>query len=590
MNRTVRSSSSCAWTTPVYRTAGPGATRAVMRGLGLALLVAAGAALGQAPAREPYARADLGAGRGSVAHANERHEARNDPRAALDELDLLDPAIDPQLATRLLSGLLDGEQPRGGPGAAGYELHRKWGPDGLRDDAFAGTAEGVHQARAAARLANGDVVVVGTIQGGGVSTDRNLGIVKYNSRGQRVAWPAAAAAYSHFNGGYLRFPGTDAWGGSTVFSVHDVRVRDADIYVLVTKVLPDNRFIPGVVRFRDNGSFGGSWESAPDGGIDRDAVAMDLLGTQLIVLGRRALGTTVPDSGFWTSRWTIAADGGLALGVTSTFLTAGRREPVDVVFQRTGLVPGTAKYYVAFTSNIGSTSSSDHDPCIARIDASNALDTTFFSGGVNCAPFDSGGNLIDLAVGLHNRSFTSLLPGGGVTTAEALYLLVNVERGVSNGTGIVNYTNGERDTNFGPLGKQLHGGCASSNPGVGEGCTATPALFRNVAHVPRSIYSSASPQGVYIVGHRTGGLAQAPATTRPMVMDVSATNGALRSIDVLGTVPNSVFTGLVPRGGTGEFTVVGWGSHDEGSAPKYFLSGHVVRRNDLIFYDGLQSP
>src|SRR5690606_4440432 len=98
------------------------------------------------------------------------------------------------------------------PTTPGYELHRKWGVNGLRDDAFAASTVGTYRARAAARLANGDVVVVGDIRGTGVSTNTNLGIVKYNSRGQRQPWPAAAPVYAHF-GSYLRFPGTDAWGG-----------------------------------------------------------------------------------------------------------------------------------------------------------------------------------------------------------------------------------------------------------------------------------------------------------------------------------------------------------------------------------------
>jgi hypothetical protein len=561
----------------------------------------------------PYTREDFAAGWPSVVYAHEVNGS-NKPDPAeiedeLDELNLLDPDLDPEQVTAILGDMLDddGAQPQGGPTATGYELHRKWGVNGLRDDAFAGSIDGQYQGRAAARLSNGNVVVVGNIVGSGVSTTKNLGIVRYNGRGQRVAWPNANVAFSLFSNQYLRFPGTDAWGDTRdVFDVHDVKVRGSDIYALITMSddEPGGGFHPAIIRFRDDGSFGGWWFATPDGATVRDAVAMDITGSSMIVLGRRSLATTTLDGGFWTMRATINADGGLSIGAITTFFTGTRRVPVDVAFRRVGtLVPiggGSPSYYVAYSRNLGSTADSDHDNCVARIGSNNALDTDFggvstgvssLVAGESCPYFDDtgsvNGNNIDLAVAVQTRGWTTFA-GGQLQGHESMYLLANVERVITNGTGIANYTDGELDANFGPIGKRLYGGCAGG--GVGEGCSAMPALFRHSAHIPRAIYTTASPQGVYITGHRIGGLTTSDPTTRPMFMDVSATSGALRSIDVLGNVPNSLFADLVPRSDTGEFTLAGWGSSSETSGSRVFLSGHVVRKSDLIFYDGLQTP
>lgn len=550
---------------------------------------------------EPYTRADFEAGRPSVVYAHELNGINDMSQdavdAELDELDLLAPDIPPDEVARILGGMVDDQDSiQGGPTATGYELHRKWGVNGLRDDAFAGSVTGQYQARAAARLSDGTVVVVGNILGSGASTVKNLGIVRYNSRGQRLAWPNAGAAFGHFANQYLRFPGTDAWGDTRdVFDVHDVKVRGSNIYALITMTddAPGGGFHPAIIWFRDNGSFGGWWFVTPDGASVRDAVAMDILGDSMIVLGRRSLTTTsTTDGGFWTSRWTINSDGALSLGAITNFLTGPGIVPADIAFRRVGnliiIGGGSPSYYVAYTRNLGTTATSDHDSCLARVNSSNVLDTTFSSDGIECRFFDDGGNDIDQAVAVHTRGWTTIGPGGSLQNHESMYLLTNVEREFTNGTGIHNFTDGVQDSNFGPGGRRLYGGCGTGS--IGEGCSSIPALFWNSAHIPRAIYTTASPEGVYITGHRVGGTRPSDPVTRPMFMDISAISGTLRSIDVLGTKPNSVFTDLVPRGSTGEFTVVGWGSSDETSTSRVFISGHLIRKSDLIFYDGMQTP
>lgn len=520
---------------------------------------------------------------------------------ANEALDLFDPAISPDQVLEELGDLLlddDGvAEDRGGPSATGYSAHRKWGVGGANGyglDQFGGASSGVYRARAAARLANGDVVVVGEVQGNSVSAVRNLGMVKFNRRGQRVAWTAVPSQFAHFSS-YILFPGTDAWGGTrTVLDVVDVKVRGSDIYVLIT-LGEGGRFFPGIIRWGDNGSSRGWWSSAPDGGTVRSAIAMDIEGSNMIVLGRRSNETTTLDGGFWTSRWTINADGGLSLGATTTFLAGDRRVPSAVAFSRYGLatIALSPAYYVAYTYNNGSTSTSQHRPCVTRIRSNNTLDPDFGAAGISCFPFAEGGNSVDLAAGLHTRGFLSL---PGPTATEHLYLTADVDRNLARGIGVIKLRNGVADTSFGSGGRRLYGGCASLNPSVGEGCGFTVGPIQNPhsAHLPFRGALFADSSGVYVAGRtfRPSIAVGEPPSRRPVFMHVDDGNGALRSLQTFGTYPNSQFTALVPRPGTSEFTVVGHASDadttDLNAGPKRFLSAHLIRNNDLIFYDGLQ--
>lgn len=479
---------------------------------------------------------------------------------------------------------LDATETRGTVDGTRFQLHRKWGVNGLRDDNFASTSNGNYHAHGTARLASGEVVVVGSIRRGATGTATELGIVKYNGRGQRTAWSAATAEFALFSNQYLRFPGSGGWQGRSISTVHDVHVRGTDIYVLVTQVTADNRFIPAVIRFRDDGGFGGFWEMAPDGDWNRAAVAMDVEGNQMVVLGRRSSNNLTQDGGYWTARITIESSGLLSLGAVTTLQTGQPRLPVDIAFRRDypiGVGPISRPYYVAYTFHDSTAVNTARRPCVARINGSNQLDTGFGESGVRCFPFTDGGNDRDVAVALHTRRFGTVFDDD-----EALYLVVDVQRTRANGTGVVNLTNGIPDASFGPGGKRLYGGCAGYAAGDGEGCSTTVGSARG--HRPLAVHSSAA--GVFVAGYREALSSSNPTLVRPMMIDIDGGNGALRSIGVFGNLPGSRFTDLVPRGTDGlQYTLVGWSSATEGAASnRSFLSGHVIRSSELIFYDGLQ--
>lgn len=473
--------------------------------------------------------------------------------------------------------------PRGTVAPDRFQLHRKWGVNGLRDDNFASTSNGNYHAHATARLASGDLVVAGSIRRGATGTATELGIVKYNSRGQRTPWSGATAEFALFSNQYLRFPGSGGWQGRSISTVHDMHVRGTDIYVLVTQVTADNRFIPAVIRFRDDGGFGGFWEVAPDGDFNRAAVAMDVEGNQMVVLGRRSSNNLTQDGGYWTARITIESSGLLSLGAVTTLQTGQPRVPADIAFRRDypiGLGPISRPYYVAYTFHDSTAVNAARRPCVARINGSNQIDPGFGENGLLCFPFIDGGNDRDVAVALHTRRF------GLFDNNEALYLVVDVQRTRANGTGIVNLTNGVADAGFGPDGRRLYGGCRGYAAGDGEGCSSTVGAARG--HRPLAVHSS--PAGVFVAGYREALSSSNPAVVRPMMMDIDAGNGALRSIGVFGDLPGSRFTDLTPRGSDGlQYNLVGWSSAGEGAASnRSFLSGHVIRSSDLIFYDGLQ--
>lgn len=522
---------------------------------------------------------------------------------ALDELDLLDPALDSDSVLDLLAELLPGANAaatsKGGPAAVGYVAHRKWGGvDGYRPDQFSGNSNGIYRGRAAARLENGDVVVVGDIQGGGVSTARNLGIVKYNSRGQRVAWSNVPSQFSLFNNQYIRFPNTDPWGNTrTVVAVHDVHVRGDDIYVLMTFSESGLRR-PGITRWGSDGSSRGWWFAAPDSGAVRDAVAMDILGSHMIVLGRRSLDIEDADGGFWTARATINGDGGLSFGAITTIRSGVRMIPADIAFARSSLVVpvATPAYYVVDTVRSATTGSTATWPCIHRVTSDNVLDGGFGTGGFRCNPFNAPGasDLRDWAVAVHTRTET-LFNAGNPITREVLFMSTVYDKNPADGIGLVKLVSGAPDTAFGGAqGQREYGGC---NGTIGAGCSSIP-IFNDTAHVPLRGALFADGNGVHVAGRtfRQSSVIGNPPIRRPILMHVNPGNGNLTSLQSFAsTYPNSRFAALVPgesSAGMREFTVAGYAHHVDTTAvddgPTRFLTAHLVRDSDLIFYDGLQ--
>lgn len=104
------------------------------------------------------------------------------------------------------------------------------GPLGL--DHFAGPNNADQMGRVTAALSNGDRVVVGLVpKYGGLNPANglwNIGFVRYNPAGQRVAWPSPDD-HGFFGGQYMVHPNLDQ---PSYLYLRDVQVRNGWIYVL----------------------------------------------------------------------------------------------------------------------------------------------------------------------------------------------------------------------------------------------------------------------------------------------------------------------------------------------------------------------
>lgn len=532
----------------------------------------------------------LGVSLASLAMAEDRVSLPDDEliESTLSEINLLDPAIDTDDVIHLLTELTGAPivaASKGGPNAVGYVKHPKWGDNGWGTDRVGGAiGTGFHRAQAAVRLGNGDVVVAGTTRRPVTGTGTHMGLVKYNSRGQRVRWTGVNADFGWSNNEYIRFPNEEAWGNTRqLIGVNDVKIHDDRIYVLFTFLEGGTRRA-GVIRWGANGSAGGWWAISPNDGTIRDGVAMDILGGHLIVLGRRSHDIADSNGGYWINRATIASNGNITWAASPTTLELSLRlVPADIRFQRTGAIPAVPpKFYVAESYRPGATIY----PCISRWTTTNTIDTSFGNNGLRCNPFGAGSGVRDdkhdWAVGLYN-----LAPSLG---DEVMYMTTTYQANADR-IGLVKLVNGAPDTLFGnAAGGRVYGGCEAYPPFV---CAAN-----STGHIALRGALYADLDAVYVAGRtfRPGTGGSLP-TRRPILAHINPDNGGEVSLQVFDGHPNSRFHALVPgkagAGGRRELTAVGLAHYGDSAdinpdAPHQFLTTHLVRDNDLIFYNGLQ--
>ncbi len=421
--------------------------------------------------------------------------------------------------------------------AGDFILDGSWGVGGLAPDRYAGANDGTYRGIKSAALANGDLVVVGEVQFSSGGT-RYLGITRRGANGARVTWTGVAPEYSAFSGQYILWPGTNT-SLPPVYNVKDVKVHDNRIYVLVTGNMssPDT-YAPNVICFNADGSGCGWWYAAydPDSPIN-DAVAMDVLGGRLVVLGRHSLG---PTGGFWTVKWTVDSGGGLVDAVFTDFPTpAGysRSEPVDIAFRRVGVVALTNPgYYVLFTKKFSADAANlDYDPCLLAVTPTNTPDTNFpaSTAGVRCKPFDqTDSGLTDRAVALVTNGWRTFAP---IVNHEGVQVLVNVARSQTPGIGMWELLDRVDHPRFGAIGgvagehalgggRALYGGCGSGD--LGEGCPPIVGLGIST-HVPMDLDLIGGDVG--IVGYRHGpGLVGGGYIDSALFVRVHGDSGELR--------------------------------------------------------------
>jgi len=204
----------------------------------------------------------------------------------------------------------------------------------LVDDRFA--TSGVYTdfyASKAARLSDGDVVVVGLVpaayQGDQANGLFNIGLVRYGSNGERPAWPAATAMYASYFDRYLQYPNSYGKFGR----IDEVVVVNGFIYVLADYIYSETDHYVQIVVFNDWGGFVGAYSASS--GLYESGIGMVTLtigGVRKLVTVNttyRLIGSFPQRYEYYLRmyRFDLAADG--SVSNDNTFGSAGGTSIVD---------------------------------------------------------------------------------------------------------------------------------------------------------------------------------------------------------------------------------------------------------------------
>lgn len=126
-------------------------------------------------------------------------------------------------------------------------------------DAFAGSPSNYNLGRRLVRLPNGDVVSAGLVAHVGASNTvgRNLGLVRYNSAGQRIAWTNPGSG-GHFSNQYIITPNQANASYTEVVDIVATATAQDRIFVLLNTDTPGGNKNINIIAFGFDGSFRGA--------------------------------------------------------------------------------------------------------------------------------------------------------------------------------------------------------------------------------------------------------------------------------------------------------------------------------------------
>jgi hypothetical protein len=478
----------------------------------------------------------------------------------------------------------DAHQPLSPSLATGYAYDPAFADHGVSIDRFAGPP-GYYRGEKMLRLANGDVIVAGTVLINGAD---QLGIVRYSPSGRRQTWSAITPAYSRYDGQYIVYP-NDPAADPKLSHVADIKHYNGNLYVLATQTYQASngldKYQPVIVEFSEAGAYRGWWFVRIDDDVYNNPLAMDISGN-----GRLTLLAGNSGGGLWTRLWTARfridaggapvldpafGNGGAAMFELPSSLSAcpaalGGNCPisgVDIAHEAGVVVPVNPSFYVAFTKKYDN--SGDHDPCIAAFNGTGGLLTAFNGNGVRCYPFDdAGGNHDDEAIAID----TDIHAVGGFPPSfvEDIYVLTSVARQYSSGTGLLRVdSTGAPVTQFGGTGKILWGGCGSN-------CTVDLG-----DDIPLAFTRRGADMGV--VGHWKPNLVD-----QPELSIVDAMTGAISDFHVHGIATGDANYNDVVGAAFG-FTGAGWAK--DGASNRMVVTSRLVPAtlaDDTIFRYGCE--
>ncbi|HVT33062.1 MAG TPA: hypothetical protein VHE32_10460 [Rhodanobacteraceae bacterium] len=337
-------------------------------------------------------------------------------------------------------------------------------------DAFAGSESYSYRAKKLVRLDNGDIIVAAIVPAGSGSNGNavNLGLVRYDAAGHRVAWTNPPPLNAFFGDQYIVYPNVnDANNQDTVSDVKDMRRIGDRIFILIDHPFAGTADMDARVlvfgtdgHFISTNSITTTTAAEYGGGI---AVASNLMLPETITLAYA--GTTVVADGTERPtyrRFTVEADGSLSPLTDIVYVTAGNYCDSTHDCELHGIAAGgspigapTRYYLVGGRQYLGD----DWDYLVFAVLPSGAPATSFSGDGAEFYAFDDGGNDHDVA----NTVYASR----GILD-DSVYLAGEVARDCKPGVGVVKIDgDGNRVGDFGSGGETIVGGSTTAAPTCG---------------------------------------------------------------------------------------------------------------------------
>jgi hypothetical protein len=359
-------------------------------------------------------------------------------------------------------------------------------------DRFAGPNNADYQGRVAVRTPTGDTITAGLVPAFGSGNPGNglwnVGLVRYNPAGQRVAW-SNPGVHGHFGDNYVIYPGSTA---PRYQYVRDIKYIDGFIYVMAdyqgdsgtgrqdvhilifseTGAFIDDWYAFGFFENSNQDHYGGTLTGVRTNGLTDALVAVATAygPSGPAIVARRFLiqqsGGLIVDTGFGSSgHRSYVTPGSLCLPTAQPCRTLARAAVVSTGY----LLPGVSPVYIVGSVNYDG--ADNWDALLLKISGTTGDPVTAFSGdGWRVVWFDQPkSDLGDFGVGL--SVFRESLGGGNYRTE--IHLAAQVDRRCFQGIGVAKLDDaGSYISGFGNVeGKFVFGGYGGTGglcPNIGS--------------------------------------------------------------------------------------------------------------------------
>ncbi len=438
------------------------------------------------------------------------------------------------------------------------------------------------------RLSNGDLIVAGLTPGflGVASPPYNVGLVRYNSAGQRVAW-TNPGSIGFINNNYVIYPNTNNSSNTlAVKEVVDIKVFGNRIFVLVDHLNVGSGNIDSYIYvFGTDGSIL-STQTVLGSSLSEYSGAMVIYASNTVPSTTSIVVTASTLNGVWRPtlvRGTLNANNSITFGAP-TFPNPGNYCPTNRgcilrSIARSNSVSGAPpNFYLAGTRQSNIPDNGAWDFLVMKVSEDGNPVTSFGGAGVTTVAFDNGITNYDDA-----NSIEVNTTGVAQNEHDDIFVSGFVNRVCKDGVGIAKLKDsGLLDTGFGQSGKLVIGG---ANPPIFGTCGQyEPASISAMYAKGTALADGKLAIAGYIVT-----LSEDP--TDGMVAVIDAANGNVDSLDTYPyrnavngpRIGHSGFWGITDSG-NGTFTATG-NVQLFGSVQQY---GTLRIRGDRIFAHGFE--